>query len=344
VGGGVLDSRRVPTLAEVLTDAAAELYALEPAGFVPARDARASALRAEGEEEAAARVKALRKPSTAAWVVNLLARAEPDQVGQVVDLGAAFREAQDDLDGPRLRELTRQRRQLVTAVAARARGLAAEAGVTVSGAVLAQVESTLTAAMIDADAGRAVRSGLLVGPLQATGIGRADVASAVAVPDALGIAPADDDGASGRHLHAVPDLPRGSRGSRGGRASSGRSRGGSSDAAAREEAEAAREAAVQDARQSLADAEDDVAAARGAGSAAAAEVGRIETAARRTDAERDAVRRRLAELDDEAAAVDAELRGAVVARQRAERTLADATRRRDEAAARLAEVVPNPPR
>jgi len=324
----------VPTLPEVLTDAAGALYALEPGDFVPARDARAAALRADGEDEAADRVKRLRKPSTAAWVVNLLARADAEQVEQVVELGAAFRAAQDDLDGPRLRELTRQRRQLVAAVAARARSLAVEAGTAVSGAVLAQVEATLTAAMIDPDAGRAVRSGLLVGPLQATGIGRADVASAVAVPDALGIAPVDDD-APARHLHAVPDLPVAT------------TRRGRPRAAEREDAaaeEAARREARERAQQELDDAEDDVAAARDAGSTAAAEVGRIEAVARRTDAERDAVRRRLAELDDEAAAVDAELRGAVVARQRAERTLADATRRRDEAAARLAEVVRDLPR
>ncbi|MFD6176401.1 MULTISPECIES: hypothetical protein [unclassified Isoptericola] len=310
----------MPTLPEVLTDAAGALYALEPGDFVPARDARAAALRADGEDEAADRVKRLRKPSTAAWVVNLLARADAEQVEQVVELGAAFRAAQDDLDGPRLRELTRQRRQLVAAVAARARALAVEAGTAVSGAVLAQVESTLTAAMIDPDAGRAVRSGLLVGPLQATGIGRADVASAVAVPDALGIAPVDDD-APARHLHVVPDLPGAAR-------KRGRTTADAADDAARREAR-------EQAQQELADAEDDVAAARDAGSTAAAEVGRIEAVAHRTDAERDAVRRRLAELEEEAAAVDAELRGAVVARQRAERTLADATRRRDEAAARL---------
>jgi len=324
----------VPTLPEVLTDVAGELYGLDPARFVPARDARAAALRADGQDEAADRVKRLRKPSAAAWVVNLLARAEADQVEQVVELGAAFRAAQEDLDGPRLRELTRQRRQLVTAVAARARELAVDAGATVSGAVLTQVEATLTAAMIDADAGRAVRSGLLVGPLQATGIGRADVASAVAVADALGIAPVDDE--HPRHLHAVPDLPGSARRARGRSARSGTDDGG--------RAEAARQEAREAARQSLADAEDDVAAAQDAGGAAAAEVGRIEAVAARTDAERDAARRRLAELDDEAAAVEAELRGAVVARQRAERTLADATRRRDEAAARLAEVVEDPAR
>lgn len=313
----------MPTLAEV----AADLYARLPGEMIAARDARARELRAAGEDGLAAQVKRLRKPSTAAWAVNHLAHTDPGQLDEVVHLGGVLREAQAGLDGGRLRELARERRRLTAAVAARARDLASEAGIPVSEGVVAQVEATLTAAMIDDDAGRAVRSGLLVGPLEATGLGGADVASAVAVPDALGLAPPGDDGRP-RHLRAVPDLPASSRE---GEAGAPPSRAGKDRDAARAEAEEARARARQD----LADAEDDVAAARDAGSAAAAEVGRVEAVAGRVDAERQALRRRLAELDDEAAAVDAELRGAVVARQRAERTLADATRRRDEAAARL---------
>lgn len=315
----------MPTLAEV----AADLYARLPGEMIAARDARARELRAAGEDGLAAQVTRLRKPSTAAWAVNHLAHTDPGQLDEVVHLGGVLREAQAGLDGGRLRELARERRRLTGAVAARTRDLASEAGVPVSEAVVAQVEATLTAAMIDDDAGRAVRSGLLVGPLEATGLGGADVASAVAVPDALGLAPPGDDEQS-RHLRAVPDLPASSpeaEGARPSRAAKGRD-------AARAEAEEARARARQD----LADAEDDVAAARDAGSVAAAEVGRVEAVAGRVDAERQALRRRLAELDDQAAAVDAELRGAVVARQRAERTLADATRRRDEAAARLRDL------
>ncbi|WP_166844762.1 hypothetical protein [Isoptericola sp. BMS4] len=315
----------MPTLAEV----AADLYARLPGEMIAARDARARELRAAGDEGLAAQVTRLRKPSTAAWAVNHLAHTDPGQLDEVVHLGGVLRESQAGLDGGRLRELARERRRLTAAVAARARDLAAEAGVPVSESVAAQVEATLTAAMIDDDAGRAVRSGLLVGPLEATGLGGADVASAVAVPDALGLAPPGEDGHA-RHLRAVPDLPASSREAKGA-APSGAAR---RRDAARAEAEEARARARQD----LADAEDDVAAARDAGSAAAAEVGRVEAVAGRVDAERQALHRRLAELDDQAAAVDAELRGAVVARQRAERTLADATRRRDEAAARLRDL------
>ncbi|WP_278256204.1 hypothetical protein [Nocardioides convexus] len=39
-------------------------------------------------------MKALRKPSTAAWVLNLLVRREGAQVDQVLNVGAALRQAQ----------------------------------------------------------------------------------------------------------------------------------------------------------------------------------------------------------------------------------------------------------
>ncbi|GAA1721565.1 hypothetical protein GCM10009809_16510 [Isoptericola hypogeus] len=330
----------MPTPSEELLEVATGLYALDPAGFVPARNARAAALRSD-EPELAERVRALRKPSAAAWVVNHLVRADPDQVRQVVELGVAMRAAQEGLDAGQLRELTRQRRRLVAAVTARARELAVEAAVPVSAAVTTQVEATLTAAMIDDDAGRAVRSGLLVGALQATGVDPADVASVVAAPDELGIAPHPDG--RRRHLHAVPDLPAAGRGAAGGRrARAGTGRGAGRDAADEAEREAAvaeaREAARAEARRDLAREDDDAAAGAYAHAAAVGDVTRVEAAAGRLDAERDAVRRRLAELDGEADAVEAELRGAVVARQRAERALADATGRRDEAASRLAEL------
>ncbi|MCA5891846.1 hypothetical protein LEP48_00585 [Isoptericola sp. NEAU-Y5] len=315
----------MPTLLEV----AAELYGLDPGAFVPARDARVRELRTAGDGELALRVRGLRKPSTSAWVVNLLVRSEPDDVAEVTALGAAFREAQAGMDRERLRELTARRRHLVAVVTARARDLAHERGTSVSDAVATQVESCLTAAMIDDDAARAVRSGLLVGAIEATGWGPAEVASAVAVPDELGLAETqaghDVSPGSGRHLHAVPDAP---------------SSGGASPARAtrRGREKEDRAAAVEQARAEATEAADDVRAAEGERDAAQAEVGRIEALALRVDAERDVARRRLDELDAEAGAVDAELSGAVQSRKRAERTLADAVRRRDEAAARFRDL------
>jgi chromosome segregation ATPase len=122
----------------------------------------------------------------AAWVVNLFVRRESGQVEQLVGVGEALREAQEGMDGAELRALTKQRRQLTSAVTQQARSLAKDEGVKVTQAVADQVEATLTAAMLDPECAKAVRSGLLTAALAATGVDQVDVAAAVAVPDALG--------------------------------------------------------------------------------------------------------------------------------------------------------------
>lgn len=169
-----------------LRSAAEELYALLPGEFVARRNALAAEAKAAGDEQLAAEVRRLAKPSLAAWAVNLLVRREPDQVEQVLALGAALREAQASMAGDELRALGRQRRQLTAAVTRRAQALAAELGQKVGAPVAAQVEDTLHAAMVDEDAAAAVRTGLLVKALAVTGLGPALVADAVAVPGLLG--------------------------------------------------------------------------------------------------------------------------------------------------------------
>ena len=57
-----------------------ELYAGAVGEFTPARDAAA---KAQQDKDLAKRIKALRKPTVAAWAVNLLVRREGDQIGQV---------------------------------------------------------------------------------------------------------------------------------------------------------------------------------------------------------------------------------------------------------------------
>lgn len=192
-------------MTDPLLELADGLYALALGDFTPARDALVK--EHKGDKELAARLKALRKPSLAAWVVNLLVRRDAGQVDQVLQVGTALREAQANLDGEELRSLTRQRRQLTAAITTQARGLAREEGVKVTPAVADQVEATLTAAMVDEGAARAVRSGLLVAALAATGVGEVDVAPALAVPEALDFtAAAREPEPVGRpELHVVPD-------------------------------------------------------------------------------------------------------------------------------------------
>lgn len=172
-----------------LLSIAEELYSLVPGEFTGTRNQWAKQTKADGDAELAKRVTELRKPSVSAWVVNMMMRHQGDQMAQVLELGASLRRAQSDLDGDALRELTRQRRQLTTAVTRQGRTLAGELGQKVTEAVADQVQATLHAAMVDENAAGAVRSGLLVTALAATGVGSADVVDAVAVPSAIGMTP-----------------------------------------------------------------------------------------------------------------------------------------------------------
>lgn len=158
-----------------LEDYAIRLYAVVPADFVATRKALA------GEDPALARqITALRKPSTAAWAVNALAREAASELGEALALGELLREAQEDLDAATLAELTRKRRALAGGLTRRAVAVADAAGVTVSAAAALDVEKTVNAAMTDAGAAAAVRSGRLVRALEAGGFDAVDLDGAVA--------------------------------------------------------------------------------------------------------------------------------------------------------------------
>lgn len=187
-----------------LVAVADRVYA-EPVGaFTAARDAAAKAC---ADKALATRIKQLRKPSLAAWAINLLVRRESEQIGQVLELAESLRAAAESLDGDELRTLTRQRRQLTSALSTTAGQLAREFDVRLTGAVVDQVEGMLTAAMLDPVAAEVVRSGLVLTAFTSTGLSELDVAAVCAVPEALGhrataleVAPAGPPS-----LHVVPD-------------------------------------------------------------------------------------------------------------------------------------------
>jgi hypothetical protein len=286
-------------MTDPVLEIADELYALPIDRFTPARDARAKS--AKGDRDLVAAIKALRKPSMAAWVVNLLVRREPEQVEQVLAVGAALREAQEGMDGGELRALTRQRRQLTSAVTVQARSLAAEEGVRVTQSVADEVEATLTAGLIDAEAARAVRSGLLVRSLKATGVDAVDVAAAVALPDALGFAasPTTAEAPAPPELHVVPVDEAGRR---------------------REQAE-----------ESLAEADDAVTAAADDLAVAGRAVEELQARSLQLQSEIDELKRRLAGLESDAEETDDELAEAEEAQGEAEQSHAQALRARDAA-------------
>ncbi|MFE4725272.1 transposase [Microbacterium sp. NPDC056736] len=174
--------------ADDLDAIAAELYALPPAQFTAARNARAG----RAAPGLAKQLKALRKPTVPAWSVNLLARE--GQLSEALELSAALREAQDDLDAAELSRLGKQRRQLVAALAKQAAGLAADAGVALSPAAREEAERTINAAVMDAAAAAAVLTGRLVKALEAGDIDPSALADAVggSVPGVVAPPPRDD--------------------------------------------------------------------------------------------------------------------------------------------------------
>ena len=168
-----------------LEDTAQELYAVAPGDFTTERNRRAKAAKAEGDAQLAERIQKLRKPTTAAWLLNTLVRTHREEVDQVLALGAELRAAQGVLSGDEVRALDRSRRQLTRAVTEQARALGRQAGHPVSVQVAGAVEETLRAAMADAAAAAALSTGLLTDTFSSTGLDPVAVEGVVAVPTAL---------------------------------------------------------------------------------------------------------------------------------------------------------------
>jgi len=160
-----------------LDDVVDDLYAGAPAEFIPRRTAAVKAAKADGDKELAAAIGELRKPTVSAWLVNLLVRDDPALADQIVALGEGLREAEKSLDGPALRELSTQRRQLVRSLVARARRLAQPTGQKIGDAVTQELDATLTAALADPEVARDVVSGRLTAAREYSGFGSAGGAS-----------------------------------------------------------------------------------------------------------------------------------------------------------------------
>jgi hypothetical protein len=155
-------------------EAADALYAAPAADFIATRNELAKQLKADGDPVGSTRLKAMRKPTVAAWVTNLVARKAPDGLDDLLALGDEFREATADLDGERLRELTPKRHQLLDKLAKEAVRLAAEDGQKISADVGQKLRETLDAALVDPAAGDAVREGRLSSALRHVGFGVVD--------------------------------------------------------------------------------------------------------------------------------------------------------------------------
>lgn len=159
------------------------LYLVPPAAFVAARNARRAELKTTDRELADA-VGELRRASPAAWLTTALVREHPEVLDELEALADRLRGAVDAADREALADLAEQRREALRQATLLATEVAETEAVTANRAALDGVASTLQAAMGDAAAGAAVRSGLLLRALQGSGFDSVDLSDALALPPA----------------------------------------------------------------------------------------------------------------------------------------------------------------
>lgn len=136
-----------------------ELFELDPEEFVPARDRLVRELKKTDKAEAA-RVARLRRPTVAAWGINVVARRHPKAVAALLKAGDRLRAAQEKAlrgDAGALRTATEERRKAVADVA----GLVAEVLGERASAQAGAVSATLEAATVDAEVAELVEAGRL---------------------------------------------------------------------------------------------------------------------------------------------------------------------------------------
>lgn len=148
-----------------LPSAARDLFALEPEGFIAARDALAKELKAGGDAETAARVRSLRRPTVAAWAVDRAVRAQPDLVDGLLAAGerlaGAQRQALSGKGGAdALRRAGEERRDLIRQLTEAATAVLREAGRPSDGS-RDEIAGTFEAATLDREVAARLRAGIL---------------------------------------------------------------------------------------------------------------------------------------------------------------------------------------
>jgi hypothetical protein len=136
-----------------------ELYAGSPEDFVERRKALAAEARAAKDRALATAIAKLRRPTKSAWLVNLYAREEADEVAALLELGAALQTAQSELAAAELRRLSAERQKTLAAATRRAVALGEARGYAATEAVRQEVTQTLQAALADSDVADDVRAG-----------------------------------------------------------------------------------------------------------------------------------------------------------------------------------------
>ncbi|MEU8375256.1 hypothetical protein AB0C22_19300 [Micromonospora sp. NPDC048894] len=310
---------------------ARQLYRTPPDRFVAARDAAVAEARRVGDVATARRIAGWKRPTVAAWLVNLLALDRPELVADLGPLAEALRTAQRDLEGARLRELSAQRRELVAALVTEVRRIVADIpdAPPATRLPLAEVEATLHAALADTGVAGQVRSGRLLRAVHHSGFGEVPRPQLRLVTGGVAEEATGGRAAAGGGARAAGGgTAAGGAGAAAGRVPAREAdRGGARRA--RDERVATRAAQAERARRRRA-LDRELAAARAAQRQAEQDLDGAATAERAGADALDRIEGELAELERRRAAAEQELSRAKLARRAAERALTAARRRTGE--------------
>jgi hypothetical protein len=142
--------------------------------FTAGRNELAKTLRSDGDAAAADWVKALSKPTRAAWLVNQLATRKAKEVAGLLNAGKELRAAQEEMlagstDRAELRETAAREQKAVDSLLRAAEAIGREHGV--GEQILTRVGETLRAAAGDPEVAEAIERGRLTREQRAASIG-----------------------------------------------------------------------------------------------------------------------------------------------------------------------------
>lgn len=161
-----------------------ELYREHPDGFVAGRNELAKEARAAGDRDEADRIKKLRRPSVAAWLLNRTALESPKALEDFAEASRGLEAAQtralegDEEAVDEWRAAATRERHANAAVVEAAAGLARDAGPSINPRALELVAETLQAAAGDAELRDRVMRGRLDREQSAPTLGMPAVAPA----------------------------------------------------------------------------------------------------------------------------------------------------------------------
>jgi hypothetical protein len=144
------------------------LYGLPLDEFTAARNDLAKALTKDGDKEAAAQVKALEKPTAAAWAMNQLQRRDEVGMKRLLSSADKLRDVQTGAAAGDLRKATQTHYDAVEALVGAARRLLGDA---VTDPVLNRLGPALLNGSVDPEARERLRAGRMVRETEATGFG-----------------------------------------------------------------------------------------------------------------------------------------------------------------------------